>query len=440
MTLEVMELRRQRANLVHEARNLLEAAEGENRDLSAEEQTQWDRMMGDAGTLGTRIQRAEQIRSLSADLGDVEQRGTRPDPEDGQGRGDELTQEFFSRGMRLVGESRSDWQSDQEWQRLVRASRSEPRQAMTQYLRFGRDVMPPHQVRNLQADSQPKGGYLLTPLQFVDMLIKNVDDMVFLRQWATVLTLGSAESLGAPTLESDPADADWTSELKTGQEDDNMEFGRRELHPHPLAKRIRISRKLLMKLPNVESFAAQRFGYKFAITWEKAGMLGTGANQPLGVFVASNQGISTARDVVGGNTATSITFDGLITSKYALKGQYWPRARWLFHRDSLAQIAKLKDLEDRYLWRESVRAGEPDRLLNLPVFMSEYAPNTFTANQYVGMLADFSWYWIADSMSFDIQRLDELYAESNQVGMIGRLESDGQPVLEEAFVRVQLGS
>ncbi len=41
-------------------------------------------------------------------------------------------------------------------------------------------------------------------------------------------------------------------------------------------------------------------------------------------------------------------------------------------------------------------------------------------------------------MSMQIQRLIELYAESNQTGFIGRLETDGMPVLEEAFVRVTL--
>jgi hypothetical protein len=37
------------------------------------------------------------------------------------------------------------------------------------------------------------------------------------------------------------------------------------------------------------------------------------------------------------------------------------------------------------------------------------------------------------------QRLNELYAETNQTGIIGRKETDGQPVLSEAFARVKLG-
>jgi hypothetical protein len=36
-----------------------------------------------------------------------------------------------------------------------------------------------------------------------------------------------------------------------------------------------------------------------------------------------------------------------------------------------------------------------------------------------------------------VQRLVELYAETNQVGFIGRAEVDGMPVLAEAFARLK---
>ena len=84
-------------------------------------------------------------------------------------------------------------------------------------------------------------------------------------------------------------------------------------------------------------------------------------------------------------------------------------------------------------------ADRPDTILELPFFMSEYATNTFTTGKHVGIIGDFSFHWIADSLEFSIQVLKELYAESNQVGYIGRMECDGQPVLSEAFVRVKLG-
>ena len=69
---------------------------------------------------------------------------------------------------------------------------------------------------------------------------------------------------------------------------------------------------------------------------------------------------------------------------------------------------------------------------------SEWAPSTFTTGQYVGLLGDFKHYWIADALSMQIQRLNELYAETNQDGFIARYEGDGAPALAEAFARVAL--
>jgi hypothetical protein len=39
-----------------------------------------------------------------------------------------------------------------------------------------------------------------------------------------------------------------------------------------------------------------------------------------------------------------------------------------------------------------------------------------------------------------VQKLVELYAETNEDGFIGRMESDGMPVLAEAFARLKLGA
>src|SRR5262249_38266552 len=153
--------------------------------------------------------------------------------------------------------------------------------------------------------------------------------------------------------------------------------------------------------------------------------------QPLGLFTASPQGISVARDVSAGNLITGPTFDGLINALYSLKTQYQGRAAWIFHRTIVALIAKLKDLEGRYVWQPSIQAGQPDLLLAKRLIMTEHAPSVVAPNAYVGMIGDYSYYWVADAQGFQVQRLDELYARTNQVGFIGRLESDAMPVLEE---------
>lgn len=405
MSKKLNELRQERSTIITAARALLDVADTEKRSLTDEESTKYDDLMTQQDDLRAKVEREERQVELERDLLAQHAPGA---PGGGEGGGAPADQE----------------------QRIARA--------LDRLFRGGRDAMTAEDYRALQADSDTAGGYLVMPEQFVNQLIKSVDDMVFMRQWATTFQVPTADSLGVPTLEADPADADWTVELGTGSEDSTMSFGKRQLRPHPVAKRIKVSNTLLRKVPNAETLVRQRLAYKFGITHEKGFLTGSGANQPLGVFTASNDGIPTGRDVSTGNTTTSIKVDGLMEAKFTLKGQYHPMARWMFHRDGVKQIAKLKDGDGQYLWRESVAAGEPDRLLNFPVAMSEYAPNTFTTGLYVGILGDFSNYWIADALDMQIQRLVELYAETNQVGLIGRMESDGMPVLPEAFVRVKL--
>ncbi len=295
------------------------------------------------------------------------------------------------------------------------------------------------EIRALQADVDVTGGYTVAPEMFVAQLIKFIDDETFIRGRATTFMVTNADSMGAPSLDADPADPIWTAEILTGDEDSTMAFGKRELNPHPLAKRIKVSNKLMrISALGIESLVMARLAYKFGTTQENAFLNGSGSNQPLGLFTASVDGVTTARDVSTGNTTTAITFDGLIEAKYSVKGGYWANSSWLFHRDAMKQITKLKDGEGQYLWRPSVRDGEPDRILGHPIDVSEFAPNTFTTGLYVGLFGDFSHYWIADALSMQVQRLVELYAETNQTGFIGRLETDGAPVLAEAFARVKL--
>jgi len=427
------ELLEKRAGLIAEARQIIDAAEADDRGLSDEENARYDALMESVNDLTERVERAQRQQQLEVELRQPLTVATRPDPQGGE----RSVVEFVSRAMKSVNEKHSDWLEQPEWRRLQQFAQEPYVSAFRAWMRNG---VASQEVRALQADSETVGGYLVTPMQFVDRLIQAVDNMVYMRQWATVFPVPTADSLGAPSLDTDPADPAWTSELLIGSEDSSMAFGRRELSPHPLAKYIKISRKLLRMVPDVEGLVRERLGYKFAVVMENAYLNGTGNQQPLGVFVASNDGISTSRDASTGNTTTEIRFDGLIEAKYTLKPQYWPRARWMFHRDGVKMIAKLKDGNGQYLWRESVRVGEPDRVLGFPVFMSEYAPNTFTAALYVGILGDFSHYWIADALNMEMQRLVELYAATNQVGFIGRMESDGMPVLEEAFVRVKLAA
>lgn len=410
------ELRDQRGKLVAETRAILDKADAEKRSLNAEETGKYDELFKKQDELRASIAREEQLVEVERQA--AEQTLRSKDSQRDAGKGKPTDPEARATGVRGTDEYRA---------------------AFSKLLTQGARSLTDAETRALQADSDTAGGYMVAPEQFVDSLIKAVDNMVFIRQRATKFRLTTSNSMGSPSLDADPADADWTAEIATGSEDSTMAFGKRELKTHPLAKRLKVSNSLLRLSGGIEALVRNRLAYKFAVSQEKAFLTGSGASQPLGVFTASASGVTTARDVSTGNSSTAPTMDGLISAKYSLKGQYWNNADWIFHRDVLAVVSKLKDGDGQYMWRESVREGEPDRLLGRPVMMSEYAPNTMTSGLYVGILGDFSNYWVADALDFQVQVLKELYAETNQTGYIGRLETDGAPVLAEAFARVKLG-
>lgn len=410
-SVSIRELRAKRSTLATELRAMTDKAETEKRNLTGEEETRYSALFSEADEIRKSIERQESLADLERSLA-LEKPAT-ADP------------------AKPATEARNGVRSTPEY-----------RKAYDAYLVRGRPQMNAEELRALSVASDAGGGFTVAPEQMATELIQAIDNVLWVRKLAKIISVASAMSLGAMTLDSDPDDADWTSEIAPAAEDASMAFAKRKLTPHPLSKLLKVSNDFLrMTQSGGESLVRERLAYKFSVPQEKAYMVGDGVQKALGIFTASADGIPTSRDVSTGNTATSMTFDGLIAAKYSLKQQYLDenKLRWVFHRDAVAQIAKLKDGNGQYLWRESVRAGEPDRILNLPLAISEYAPNTFTSGLYVGVLGNFGYYWIADALDLAIKRLDELFALTNQVGFIGRVATDGQPVLAEAFVRVKLG-
>lgn len=409
---KVRELRNKLGNLVTQARTILDVADAQNRGLTAEETTEYDRINNEIDSLEQRIEREELQASRESNLNQSANGRIPMDPAEGNPQ-------------------------DSNQRSNPRASK-EYAEAWNKYMRYGARSLDERMYAALQAGDNPDGGYTIAPQQFVSQLVKQVDDLVFIRQFATKLTLDRAESLGVPTLEQNPDDADWTTELATGNEDTGMKFGKRELRPHPLAKRIKISQKLLRQSAiDMEALVRDRLAYKFGISQEKAFLTGDGNGKPLGVFTPSADGISVNRDIVCG-TANDVTADGLMDLAHGLKTQYWGSAKFLISRELLKHIRKLKDNYGQYIWAPGLTNGAPNSILNFPYSVSEYVPNTFTTGQYLCILGDFSKYWIVDCLDLQVQRLIELYAEQNQIGFIGRQETDGMPVLEEAFVRGKL--
>jgi len=388
----------------------VDRAEAENRDFTAEEQQQYDKMFDEMDSLAKRAKRLEEQEREEREL-------------------DKPVNRAFKAPLGAEG-AKEDREA-----KVMDAFRS--------YIVNG--VVTP-ELRDLQVDNGSGGGtlggYLVPPQQFIAELIKGLDNAVFVRRISKVFQVTTSDSLGAPTLDTDMSDPVWTTEVQdlSSTADTAMTFKKRELKPQQLAKLAKISMKLLrVSAIPAEALVRDRLTYKFATAMENNFLNGNGTDKPLGVFKADTNGIPASRDVNTGN-ATAITADSLIEAKYKLKAQYRNGAQWIFHRDVIKAICKLKDGEGNYMWQQGLIAGQPDTILSLPVNESEYAPNTFTTGSYIGILGNFQFYWIAELFGMEIQRLNELFAATSQVGFIGRMWVDGAPVLPEAFARLKLAA
>ena len=419
------EILQERAAIIEKARAILTKAEDEERDATAEERQQFAEMMDDADKMKDEADQRHRLEVMEEGLEE------RQETQAGlQAAGAQVPEKRFvelRQGYNKELRKIELPQGDEEHARMFRS-----------YLKTGTAA---EELRALSKGTDSEGGYLSPPLEFMAMLIKDRDNMVFVRQMANVLPpLLQASTLGIPAIDNDMSDPAWTSEASIGSEDTTFDFARRELTPHALAKFIKVSKKLLRNSTmNVDDVVRQRLAYKFATAEEKAYLTGSGSGEPLGVFTASASGVSTDRDVESAAT-TTFDFDDLIGVVEKCKEQYQRNAAWIMHRNVVSYTRKLKDENGQYLWQPSKQAGQPDMLLGYPVHKSEYAPDSFTADQYLAVFGDFREYWIVDALTVTVQVLVELYAGANQNGYLGRLEADGAPVQENAFARLKTAS
>ncbi len=432
-------LREERADLIQKAQLFADQHEGADGQLSPEDQGVFNQMIEDSKALDPKIAYRESRETNDDRAALLKQ----PAPKPGQ------RQAIIGNDGAEMVEVRNghDHTGRPAYRKVPVGQRgaAEYRDSFSRAIAGQR--LSPDELAALQSDNAEQAGYLLASEQFSTELLKAVDDECFVRQYANITTVAEADSLGIRKRTAKMDTFNWSSELTVSSADSTLAYGKKVLTPHHCTGAILVSRDLVRRLGGqVESEVRYEMARDSGETLESAYLSGTGVQQPLGVFTASADGISTGRDVLTGS-ATSITADGLINAKYSLKQQYRRKggsragARWLFHRDARKILAKLKDGNGQYLLNpgRGIVTEESDMLLDLPMDESEFAPNTFTSSLYVGLLGNWSFYRIADALNVEIQVLQELYAATNQIGYIGRLKTDGLPVLEEAFARLITG-
>jgi len=378
--MDITSLYQQRGEIVDQMRAMLNAAEGENRDLNSEEQAKYDAMNADLDSIANRIKRAEAVEEASKIANAIPEPAFRTPLADSKPANAFATNEY------------------------------------DQYSRLGRNGIDHNILNALQVGTNSEGGFIV-PTEFETTLVEYLQDINELRSVVNVISTGSDRNI---PVESSLGTATWTAEEAAYTESDAA-FGQVQLGAHKLGTIIKVSEELLQdSFFDVSSYLARNFAKRFGIAEESAFVNGDGSGKPTGIVGGSGLGVTAAG-------VAAITADELIDLFHAVPRQYRAGAVWLMNDSTAKLIRKLKDGDSQYLWQPGLQAGQPDTLLGRRVIVSTAMPTPATGVKSV-VFGDMSGYYVADRQGMSMQRLNELYAANGQVGFRAWKRMDGKMV------------
>ena len=409
---DINRLLEERAGVIEELRTITVMAESDERDLTAEETQEFDRLEKAADELERRARRMEKLIGIPSDFG----RQIAVDDDDDADDGDDGANAPAS--LAEYREQRAGIRPQDE---------AEYRSAFYHWLSSadGRDVSA-DEYRVL-SKATAGAGLNLVPTDFMRELVDALREFGAMRRISRIITTDAGEAIQVPTVTSHGTAA-WTAENVAFTASDDA-FGQETLGAHKAATLIKVSEELLEDSAfDLQAYIVNEFGLRIGILENTAYVVGDGSGKPTGV-----SGSATA--LADFASATLITSDELIDVFHGLLSPYRARATWLMHDTTIKLVRKLKDsgTPGQYLWQPGLQAGQPDTILGRPV---EADPDmAVPASDAISVLfGDFAYYWIRDVNGVAFQRLNELYAENGQVGFRAYHRTDGLLVNAAAVV------
>lgn len=144
---------------------------------------------------------------------------------------------------------------------------------------------------------------------------------------------------------------------------------------------------------------------------------GTGSSQPYGLQAVSHKAVDAVK--------RGLDNDDLLELAYDTNRAYHQNAKYMMAHSTVGYIRRLQiattDVDERPLWNESVRAGEPPTLNGFPVIVNDEV-DEINAYNYSVFFGDFQKFWIGEALPMRIIDLTEYYKISDQRGyaILGR--------------------
>jgi HK97 family phage major capsid protein len=399
-------LREKMANLAIEARaKLSEVADNTPEERAAEIEREFDAMMAEHDKLEERVGRMERAEAAQRKLEEINERTAAP-VETKQSRAIEF-------------DASVDYRS-----------------AFGEYLRHGFGDLPSEmraalrENRAQSAGTNSEGGFTV-PTELIPELIKSMAaySPLFDENITRQLVTASGNPLTMPTTNDTSKTAVLLAE-NTAATDNDAVFGQVTLGAYKYTSGlIKVSNELLQDTAiNLEAelrgLMAERFGRGVGA----ALTTGTGSNQPNGIVTAAGAGITGA--------VSTISFDNLIDLQHSVDPAYRraPSTAFMFNDSTLQTLRKIKDSEGNYIWQPaSVATGAAATILGEQYVINQAMAN-IGASAVSVLYGDMQKFIVRRARPIDIKRLDERFAEADQVAFVGFVRVDST-ILDSAAIK-----
>ena len=400
--MNALELRKKRAGLVEQAREVLSTATEEKRELTAEEQGSWDKLHAEIDRLKVNIDLLERQEQLEAEMwkstgllaGDKqfagESRGGKPGEEDPESRekfGRETFHSWMAGGMSALNPEQRNYMA-------------------TRFSTVGTEG------RALAAGSDSAGGYLVE-----DELVKKIETALLpydgvRKTRATVLPTNTGADFPMPTSNDTGNSGELLGENSPAA-DQTITFGSKTLKAYIFSSKIiKASLSFLQdcSIAGIENWIAERAAERIGRIEGYYHIKGTGSGEPEGLEESTILGATAS-------AVDAVTYEELIDLEHSVNSAYRTNAEFLLSDGALKCIKKLKDGEGRPLWVPGVASREPDTILGYHYAVAPSMP-TPAASAITIYFGDFSKFYLRDVSSITTMRLTERFTEYLQVGFL----------------------
>jgi HK97 family phage major capsid protein len=262
------------------------------------------------------------------------------------------------------------------------------------------------------------GGYLVDP-QTAETIRSMLVSTSSLRAAANVVQV-DATSFDV-LIDRSEVGSGWATEVAPQAETATPLIERISIKLHELSAMPKASQRLLDDTAfDVEGWLAGKIATRFIRAEAAAFINGDGVDKPRGILLPPK--VANASWTWGNlgyiptgaaaDFATTNASDCIVNLVYALGADYRANGTFLMNSKTAGAVRKMKDADGRFMWGDSLQAGEPARLMGYPVLICEDMPDV-AANSHPIAFGDFTaGYTIAERPDLRILR-DPFSAKPN---------------------------